>query len=132
MKMIGFHHEWETVDRNGWVRQSGYTFSICLMNGVVMKESLVIDGAVDEERISEEVIREELSRILESSMFIQSDRLGRFLRFIVETTLAGDAEILKEYVIGTQTSLPSQCGLHCSKRGPEAPRQIKGILRIRW
>jgi TolB-like protein len=67
-----------------------------------MKESLVIDGAVDEERISEGAIREELSRILESSMFIQSDRLGRFLRFTVETTLAGDAEILKEYVIGTE------------------------------
>jgi TolB-like protein len=67
-----------------------------------MRESLVIDGAVDEERISEEAIREELSRILESSMFIQSDRLGRFLRFTVETTLAGNAEILKEYVIGTE------------------------------
>jgi TolB-like protein len=67
-----------------------------------MRESLVIDGAVDEERISEEAIREELSRILESSMFIQSDRLGRFLRFTVETTLAGDAEIVKEYLIGTE------------------------------
>jgi TolB-like protein len=35
-------------------------------------------------------------------MFIQSDRLGRFLRFTVETTLAGDAEIVKEYLIGTE------------------------------
>ena len=67
-----------------------------------MRESLVIDEAVDEERISEEAIRKELSRILESSMFIQSDRLSRFLRFTVETTLAGDSEILKEYVIGTE------------------------------
>lgn len=67
-----------------------------------MKESLVIDEAVNEESISEEAIREELSRILESSMFIQSDRLGRFLRFTVETTLAGDSQILKEYVIGTE------------------------------
>jgi TolB-like protein len=67
-----------------------------------MRENLVVNGAVDEETISEEAIREELSRILESSMFIQSDRLGRFLRFTVETTLAGNAEILKEYVIGTE------------------------------
>jgi TolB-like protein len=67
-----------------------------------MGESLVIDGAVGEKGISEEAIREELSRILESSMFIQSDRLSRFLRFTVETTLAGDAETLKEYLIGTE------------------------------
>jgi TolB-like protein len=52
--------------------------------------------------ISEEAIRDELSRILESSMFVQSDRLGRFLRFTVETTLAGEAETLKEYLIGTE------------------------------
>jgi TolB-like protein len=67
-----------------------------------MRASLVIDGAVGEEGISEEAIREELSRILESSLFIQSDRLSRFLRFTVETTLAGDAETLKEYLIGTE------------------------------
>jgi hypothetical protein len=51
--------------------------------------------------IAQEAIREELSRILESSIFIQSDRLGRFLRYTVETTLAGEAETLKEYSIGT-------------------------------
>jgi hypothetical protein len=52
--------------------------------------------------ISEEAIRDELARILESSMFVQSDRLGRFLSFTVETTLAGEAETLKEYLIGTE------------------------------
>jgi hypothetical protein len=56
---------------------------------------------------------------------------GRFLRYTVETTLAGDGETLKEYLIGTEVyaSLPSQCGLHCSQRGSQAPQQIKGILR---
>jgi hypothetical protein len=39
---------------------------------------------------------------LESSIFIQSDRLGRFLRYTVEMTLAGVAETLKEYLIGTE------------------------------
>ncbi len=33
---------------------------------------------------------------------MQSDRLGRFLRYTVETTLAGNAEVLKEYLIGTE------------------------------
>ena len=35
-------------------------------------------------------------------MFIQSDRLSRFLRFTVEATLAGEADTLKEYLIGTE------------------------------
>jgi hypothetical protein len=70
-----------------------------------------------------------------ASIFVQSDRLGRFLRYTVETTLAGDAETLKEYLIGTEVyerkpPLPSQCGLRSSQRGPEAPQQIKGILRV--
>jgi hypothetical protein len=56
---------------------------------------------MSEEKISEQAVREELSRILESSTFVQSDRLGRFLRYTVEMTLAGDAETLKEYLIGT-------------------------------
>ena len=70
---------------------------------LLWKESLLISRPTSgEEGISEEAIREELSRILESAMFIQSDRLSRFLRFTVETTLAGEAEMLKEYLIGTE------------------------------
>jgi TolB-like protein len=73
------------------------------MNGVVMGKSLLINRPTSEEEgISEEAVREELSRILESSMFIQSDRLSRFLRFTIEATLAGEAEMLKEYLIGTE------------------------------
>jgi hypothetical protein len=67
-----------------------------------MSENLVISDSRSGQTISEEAIREELSRILESSIFVQSDRLGRFLRYTVETTLAGDAETLKEYLIGTE------------------------------
>ena len=68
-----------------------------------MGENLIINRPTSEEQgISEQAIREELSRILESSMFTQSDRLSRFLRFTVETTLAGEAETLKEYLIGTE------------------------------
>jgi DNA-binding NarL/FixJ family response regulator len=64
------------------------------VNGVVMGEG--------KNTVSEKAIRDELSRILESSLFSQSDRLGRFLRFTVETTLTGKGETLKEYVIGTE------------------------------
>ncbi len=67
-----------------------------------MKENLVVSKLKGEDQLSEDSIREQLSRILESFLFAQSDRLGRFLRFTVETTLAGEADTLKEYVIGTE------------------------------
>jgi TolB-like protein/tetratricopeptide (TPR) repeat protein len=52
--------------------------------------------------IAADAIRDALTRILESSIFVQSERLRRFLQFTVDTTLAGDAEMLKEYLIGTE------------------------------
>lgn len=52
--------------------------------------------------ISEAVIRDELTRILKSSMFVQSERLSRFLRFTVFKVLAGEGGTLKEYLIGTE------------------------------
>jgi hypothetical protein len=67
-----------------------------------MMEHAVIGGPISEGEIAQEAIRGELSRILESSIFIQSDRLGRFLRYTVEMTLEGDGETLKEYLIGTE------------------------------
>jgi|SRR5580700_1247958 hypothetical protein len=67
-----------------------------------MREYAVMSEPTSDGEIAQEAIREELSRILESSMFVQSDRLGRFLRYTVETTLAGDPETLKEYLIGTE------------------------------
>ena len=41
-----------------------------------------------------------LEKILGSSTFIQSHRMCRFLRFVVETRLAGDLDQLKESIIG--------------------------------
>lgn len=54
------------------------------------------------ENCDEPEVRAELSRILQSTLFMQSDRLGRFLRFAVESVLAGKGDSLKEYVIGTE------------------------------
>jgi TolB-like protein len=73
-----------------------------LVDRVVTGNTVVASEAKNKESIPEEAIRDEVSRILESSMFIQSERLGRFLRFTVETTLAGEAGSLKEYLIGTE------------------------------
>jgi TolB-like protein len=54
------------------------------------------------EKLSEREVRSELDRLLQSALFSQSDRLGRFLRFAIENALAGNTDLLKEYVIGTE------------------------------
>jgi hypothetical protein len=67
-----------------------------------VSSSCVVNELKAEVNISEEQIRDEVSRVLQSAVFVQSDRLSRFLRFTVETTLAGRADTLKEYLIGTE------------------------------
>jgi adenylate cyclase len=47
-------------------------------------------------------IRAELERVLASSSFAGTARLSRFLRFVVERSLAGESDRLKEYVIGVE------------------------------
>jgi Tol biopolymer transport system component len=47
-------------------------------------------------------VRAELDRILASEIFVRSDRLSAYLKFIVERTLAGDGETLKEQVIAVE------------------------------
>ena len=54
------------------------------------------------ENLSEQEVRAELDRLLQSAPFLQSGRLGRFLRFAIENALAGNTDVLKEYVIGTE------------------------------
>src|SRR5881296_1012504 len=51
---------------------------------------------------SEHAIREHLSVLLSSTAFAQVDRLKRFLRYVVEETVAGRSENLKEYSIGVE------------------------------
>jgi TolB-like protein len=50
--------------------------------------------------ISNEEILEQLSRMLSDDLFMRSERLSRFLRFIVEQTLAGRACDLNQYAVG--------------------------------
>jgi TolB-like protein len=61
-----------------------------------------VPGSHLSENLSEQEVRAELDRLLQSAMFLQSDRLGRFLRFAIENALAGNTDNLKEYVIGTE------------------------------
>src|SRR5690242_15091535 len=50
--------------------------------------------------LSPDLVRRELERILASPEFARAPRHRRFITFIVEETLAGRADELKEYVIG--------------------------------
>ncbi len=53
-------------------------------------------------RPTEEQVREELTRVLASHEFRSSKRSQDFLRFVVEHTLHGDPDILKERTIGIE------------------------------
>jgi hypothetical protein len=64
--------------------------------------SLETDDSCDAGVPSESMIREQLARILQSPIFALSNRLSRFLRFVVECALSDGANTLKEYVIGTE------------------------------
>lgn len=49
-----------------------------------------------------DAVRQELERILSDSRFAASERNTRFLRFVVERTLAGEANQIKEMVIAIE------------------------------
>src|SRR5579863_8780765 len=49
---------------------------------------------------SADQVRAQLAAILKSKLFVQSDRLRRFLSLAVERTLAGEEDQIKEYTLG--------------------------------
>ena len=51
---------------------------------------------------SEAEVRRQLDRLLASAVFSNAGRMSRFLKFVVDKTLAGEGERLKEYVIGIE------------------------------
>ena len=71
------------------------------MKGEAADTTLALDG-LKNIAVSAPAIRQQLARMLQSSMFIHSERLGRFLRFIVEHVIGGNQSYLKEYVIGSE------------------------------
>src|SRR5260370_4974249 len=52
--------------------------------------------------VSSESVRVDLEKLLDSYVFVRSQRMQRFLSFAVEQTLAGNAEQLKEYLLGVE------------------------------
>jgi serine/threonine-protein kinase len=65
-------------------------------------------------------VNDALHKVLTSKMFARSERLSRFLRFVTEQTLQGNAEKLKEYVVG----------LEVFDRQPEYDPRFDPIVRV--
>ena len=78
------------------------------------------DGITKEEVPSEEAIRIQLQKILNSSAFQASQRLTGFLRFIVEETLAGRDQRIKARTIAIKVL----------ERTPEEQPQNDPIVRV--
>jgi len=52
--------------------------------------------------VTKEAIRAQLERILESRQFVRSQSLSKFLRYVVEETIADRGPGIKEYVLGIE------------------------------
>jgi TolB-like protein len=65
-------------------------------------------------------VRSELERILASDAFAASGRLTRLLRYVVERTLAGEGDQLKEYVLGVEVF----------DRGDQYDPRLDSIVRV--
>src|SRR5436190_12324188 len=57
---------------------------------------------MDASSVERSAIREQLDRVLSSAAFRRADRSNAVLRFIVEQTLDGRADRLKEYTLGAE------------------------------
>ena len=53
-------------------------------------------------QIHEQHVRTELDRILATKRFSSAARLSKFLRYVVEKTLAGETDHLEEYAVGVE------------------------------
>jgi TolB-like protein len=65
-------------------------------------------------------VRAQLERILASPGFANAERASRFLRYVVERTMAGEGDQLKEYVIGRAVF----------DRGDDYDPRIDSIVRV--
>jgi TolB-like protein len=70
--------------------------------------------------VAHEDVRAALDRILAGAGFRNADRLSRFLRFVVEQSLAGGAAELKEYRLGTEVY----------DRGADFDPRVDPIVRV--
>lgn len=70
--------------------------------------------------VARDLVLQQLERILAHPLFQKSQRLSTFLRYAVETALAGKADSLKEFVIGAEVF----------QRGASFDPQIDNVVRV--
>jgi tetratricopeptide (TPR) repeat protein len=78
--------------------------------------------------LSEAAVREQLDRVLASPYFANSNVRTRFLRFVVEETLAGRGDELREIVIGVHVFKPDynpQADNHVRRHAPDVRRCLR-------
>jgi TolB-like protein len=86
-----------------------------------MHSALLVDDS------THEAIRSQLNRILASQVFRDSSSAKRFLRFVVETVLAGKSHLIKQYTIAVEAlGYPEDFDPHTST----AMRVLASRLRI--
>src|SRR5262245_1131878 len=90
------------------------------MAGESVGPATILGGSDPSVRPSPDQVRAQLAKILGSRIFIQSERLRRFLRVIVERSLSGDADQIKEYVLGRDVF----------DRGPNFDPRVDSIVRV--
>jgi adenylate cyclase len=83
-------------------------------------ESSHAGGSAGPPPTNPEIIRQHLEVILSSPSFASSERLRKLLRHLVESSLAGQASLLKEVTIG----------LDVFGRGPDFNPQIDSTVRV--
>ena len=70
--------------------------------GITYFGGLMVEIDISWTQVEVKAIREQLSRVLHSAMFAQSGRQCRFLKYVVEATLAGRADRLNQFLIGLE------------------------------
>ena len=71
-------------------------------------------------RVDPDLVKKELMQILSSEKFRHAQVLSMFLQFVVEETLAGHVNEIKEYTIG----------IKALGRSPDFNPQIDAVVRI--
>jgi hypothetical protein len=81
-----------------------------------------------------DAVQSELHHILSTQHFCNSAVLSRFLRYVVEQTLQGNGERLKEYRLGidvfARTASFDPRGTRCADCSAPCPCPARGLLRI--
>ena len=65
-----------------------------------MAQGAAPGASQESNRVPEDSVRQELSRVLSSHEFHSSKRSQDFIRYVVEHTLGGRTDLLKERTIG--------------------------------